>query len=173
MKKCKECGKNVSSTAKICPNCGRKLKMGFGQKLLITLGVLIIIGVIGSSSQNNKNKPVSNTTKENSAKQEVPKKWTEVYSFSGNGMKKSPAFELQGNSAKIRYKYTTPEGLGIGIFSVYVVEEGTDLMQEGGFPEVMSQSDEESESSIQKSAGRYYLSVNATGNWKITVEEMR
>lgn len=29
-------------------------------------------------------------------------------------------------------------GLGMGMFAAYVIEEGVDLMKEGGFPEVMT-----------------------------------
>ena len=46
------------------------------------------------------------------------------------------------------------------------------LFVEGGVPEVMTQAEsEESESSIQKGAGRYYLNVNVSGSWTVTVEE--
>lgn len=37
MKKCKECGAEVSSSAKVCPQCGKKLKHA---------GVRIVIGII-------------------------------------------------------------------------------------------------------------------------------
>lgn len=58
IKKCKECGKDVSSGAKVCPHCGKKLKMGFLKKILIGFGIffvfIIFIGIIsnGSSSSN-------------------------------------------------------------------------------------------------------------------------
>ena len=47
MKKCKECGADVSSSAKKCPQCGKKLK---GNGLIIALVVLVVllIGVIGA-----------------------------------------------------------------------------------------------------------------------------
>jgi len=87
-------------------------------------------------------------------------------------MKKSPTFELTGNDARIKYNYKADGN--IGMFAVYIVDEGDDIMKTGGFPEVMSQAEnEESESTIQKSEGRYYLNVNATGNWKVTIEELR
>ncbi len=102
------------------------------------------------------------------------KQWTTVYTFEGNGMKKSSTFELTGGEARLKYSYKSEGGIGMGMFSVYVVDEGKDIMKTGGFPEVMIQSEnEESESTIQKNAGRYYLNVNAVGNWKITVEELK
>ncbi len=102
------------------------------------------------------------------------KQWTNVYTFKGNGMKKSPVFQLTGGEARLKYSYKAPGGIGMGMFSVYVVDEGNDIMKTGGFPEVMTQAEnEESESTIQKGEGRYYLNVSASGNWVVTVEEMK
>jgi len=44
LKKCKECGKDVSSTAKLCPHCGKKNPSG-GLSLPLKI-VLVIIGII-------------------------------------------------------------------------------------------------------------------------------
>lgn len=147
-----------------------------GWKIGVTvLIVLIVIAIIGekdgkSSSVN------SNTTVSSSAETEVqkPKEWVTVYTFNGNGMKKSPAFDLSGADARIRYSYKAPGGLGMGIFSVYVVDEGDDITKTGGIPEVMTQAEnEESESALQKKSGRYYLHVNASGDWVVTIEEFK
>lgn len=43
-KNCKSCGAEVDKTAKICPQCGAKLKMGIGKKLLIGFGIIIVLG---------------------------------------------------------------------------------------------------------------------------------
>lgn len=137
--------------------------------------ILIIIGNLNSEDKSNKSQTDKNSeTSITSKDQEDNKKWTEIYTFKGNGLKKSPSFELSGENARLKYKYQAPKGLGMGVFSVYVVNEGQDIMETGGIPEVMTQSEnEESESSIQKSAGRYYLNVNASGDWMVTVEEMK
>ena len=101
-------------------------------------------------------------------------RWVEVYTFKGNGMKKSSVFELMGSEARLKYKYKGEGGVGMGMFAVYVVDEGKDIMKTGGFPDVMTQAEsEESEGAIQKNAGRYYLNVNAVGNWTVTVQERR
>jgi len=89
-------------------------------------------------------------------------------------MKKSPTFELTGGEARLKYKYESGNGMGMGMFAAYVVDEGKDIMKQGGIPEVMTSAEsEESESSIQKSAGRYYLNINATGKWTVIVEELK
>jgi len=140
-----------------------------GVTILISIIVLANLGGNDKKSSNSKTE-TTNTT----AEPEKEKQWTEVYSFKGNGMKKSPVFELTGEDARIKYSYKAPGGLGMGMFSVYVVDEGEDIMKTGGIPEVMTQAEsEESESSIQKSAGKYYLNVNASGSWTVVIEEMR
>jgi hypothetical protein len=49
LKKCKECGAEVSSSAKKCPKCGKKLKGGILGKIII---VIIVLGVIGGIASN-------------------------------------------------------------------------------------------------------------------------
>jgi hypothetical protein len=43
---CKACGKEVSTSAKKCPHCGHRLKMGFFRKALLGIGALIVLGII-------------------------------------------------------------------------------------------------------------------------------
>jgi len=52
MKKCKECGKEVSTKAKVCPNCGKKHPTGGltgPAKLFLALIIIVVIGKIFSS----------------------------------------------------------------------------------------------------------------------------
>jgi hypothetical protein len=148
-----------------------------GWKIGVTVIIaLIVIANIGG--KNDKSQSATNsTTNENSTSTAEPtraKQWTTVYTFKGNGMKKSPVFELTGGDARLKYSYKAPGGIGMGMFSVYVVDEGEDIMKTGGIPEVMTQAEnEDSESAIQKGSGRYYLNVNASGNWVVTVEELK
>jgi hypothetical protein len=139
-------------------------------KIVITAIIaIILIASIGSSD---KKSTTSSVTEINNTEASKAKQWTVVYEFKGNGMKKSPAFELTGGNARIKYKYNGQGGVGMGMFAVYVVDEGKDLMVEGGIPEIMTQAEtEESESAIQKSSGKYYLSVDGIGNWIVSVEE--
>jgi hypothetical protein len=133
------------------------------------------MAIIGNSLETKAAKPATsapNASGTNDAS-ESQKKWTDVYIFKGNGMKKSPSFMLTGNEARLKYRYKS-EAAGIGAFSAYVVPDGEDIMKTGGFPEVMTQAErEESETSLHKDAGRYYLNVSASGNWEVTVQELR
>ena len=53
MKACRVCGKPVAKSAKVCPNCGAKQK---GNKLLIIIGVIVVLGIIGAVTGGNKKK---------------------------------------------------------------------------------------------------------------------
>lgn len=44
MKKCKECGTDISSSAKICPKCGKKLKH---TGVRVAIGILVVILGLG------------------------------------------------------------------------------------------------------------------------------
>ena len=55
LQKCKECGQEVSSTAKKCPHCGAKMKNRIGCGAII-LGI-IVLGVIGNILPKNSSSP--------------------------------------------------------------------------------------------------------------------
>jgi hypothetical protein len=152
-----------------------------GTKSATIYGITLVVSFILFGITTEENKTQSNSSSiDNSQTAAEPKeearegKWTEVYTFKGNGMKKSPTFELTGGEARLKYNYRSDNEMGMGMFAAYVVDEGKDIMKEGGIPEVMTSAEnEESESSIQKNEGRYYLNINATGNWTVTVEEYK
>jgi len=55
MVKCKECGKEISSDAKICPNCGAKIKKKTGCSIFVIsfIGIMFIVYIISQMSGNN------------------------------------------------------------------------------------------------------------------------
>ena len=53
MKRCKECGEEISSSAKTCPKCGKK-QGGIGKVILILLVLVVIIAAAGSGTSSNK-----------------------------------------------------------------------------------------------------------------------
>lgn len=63
MKKCKECGEEISSSAKVCPKCGKKQKSLKGI-IIATVLILIIIGAMagGDNTNNSSNTPTSAST---------------------------------------------------------------------------------------------------------------
>ncbi|WP_320045158.1 zinc ribbon domain-containing protein [uncultured Desulfobacter sp.] len=54
--KCKECGKEVSTKAKECPNCGAPVKRSssIGSGCLTIIAIFFVIGIIGSWFDNDK-----------------------------------------------------------------------------------------------------------------------
>lgn len=49
MKPCKECGEEISSSANKCPKCGKDQRNFFMKhKILSVIGILIVLGIIGS-----------------------------------------------------------------------------------------------------------------------------
>lgn len=149
-------------------------------KSSIIYGIAFIASFVlfGVSTDTNKtaiksNNAISTENENDTAEEQTSQKsWQTVYTFKGNGMKKSPTFELTGGEARLKYKYNSDNGMGM--FAAYVVEQGKDIMKQGGIPEVMTSAEnEESESSIQKSAGRFYLTINSIGNWTVRVEEYK
>ena len=65
MKICKDCGTEVSQSAKMCPKCGRKLQHN---TLRVILGILIIIIGIGTIAGGGQNS-VQTSTSNNSTKE--------------------------------------------------------------------------------------------------------
>jgi hypothetical protein len=153
----------------IIPQMKKAIKIG-----LYAIAALLLIGIFracGSSDTTTGGAaPVTTTETTTSA---TPKTWTEVIQFSGNGVKKSAPFTLSGGSARLLYDYTGAHADMGGMFSVFVMDKGADPMKEGGIPEVMIDKNEKGESYLIKSAGEYYLYLNAAGNWKVTVEEQK
>ena len=59
MVKCKECSKEISSSAKKCPECGKDQRNWFAKhKVLTVIGAFIILGAIASAGED-KAKPTS------------------------------------------------------------------------------------------------------------------
>lgn len=64
MKVCKECGTEISSSAKVCPKCGKKQKMSKGAigAIVVLLLIVIVAASGGDSSNNNTNSIATSTT---------------------------------------------------------------------------------------------------------------
>ena len=98
----------------------------------------------------------------------VVKQWVSIVELEGNANKNSDTFRLTGGKARITYNFTGNTMIG----AIYVMREGTDLMEDGGIPEVMVTEAGEDSTIIRKSAGEYYLQVNsANTDYIVTIEE--
>jgi hypothetical protein len=46
IKSCKACGKEVATSAKVCPHCGKKLKIGMFLKIVMGVIIIAVLGAI-------------------------------------------------------------------------------------------------------------------------------
>ncbi len=61
LRACKECGQQISTTAKACPLCGKKQGMSTGVGCLVVIGLLIFLGAISHLFESNKDTPLQST----------------------------------------------------------------------------------------------------------------
>jgi len=70
LKKCKECGAMISSSARVCPQCGRRKPSGCGLfVLLIFVIIVVFIGIMSEESNNSTIK--KNSVAENHKQEEI------------------------------------------------------------------------------------------------------
>jgi hypothetical protein len=103
----------------------------------------------------------------------VVAKWRTIHTLQGSGPKKGPDFKITSDQARVKYSYSG--GGQAGLFSFYVVPEGVNIMEEGGFPEVMeSQGSGADTTELAVGPGTFYLQANtANVTWKLEVQEYR
>lgn len=99
--------------------------------------------------------------------------WQKVITLEGGADKSSSTFELTGAEARMTYNFEGDADFAVG--AIYVLKEGTVLMEDGGIPEVMLDKPAKDETALHKSAGTYYLDVSAANfsGWTVTIEEKR
>jgi hypothetical protein len=96
-------------------------------------------------------------------------KWETVASLEGNTSKAGPDFPLHGCEARL--KYTVDGGASI-IVAFYVLESGTQLMQDGGFPVATPTESGASETTLRLDEGDYFIQVEAANaDWTAAVQE--
>ncbi len=101
----------------------------------------------------------------------APKKWVTVTTLSGNASKQGAPFKLSGGRTRLVYDVKGGEAI---IVAVYLLEEGTNLQEEGGFPEVTIDRAGKDSTEVSKPAGNYFLKVEAANaQWTITVQEFK
>jgi hypothetical protein len=173
--KCKNCKKDINDGAKKCPECQSDLRNWFiRHKILSVILILFILGSIlsgiGESKKTNLTPTVnSDTNTENKVSENTKKEYVSVMNMKTSSNKNSDTFNLSGGKQKLTYKST---GQYV-VCSIYVLDEGSDLQAEGGFPIVMVAKAESGETILRKKAGQYYIAVNASNNCEIELLEER
>lgn len=102
-----------------------------------------------------------------------PKAWHTVATLGGTANKRGPAFTLHGGQARLSYTARDTSGIGSVLVAVYVMEKGTSLAADGGFPEVTVTEPGPGSTELANPAGRYYLDISAANaRWTVTVQEL-
>ena len=106
---CKVCGKEVSKSAKKCPHCGHKLKMGFMAKAGIGIAALILISIIASMGGEDDTTTDTATDKKAGETTEAPKE------LSAEGVSSDVMIKVLGmeTAQEVGGEYTNEAAQGI------------------------------------------------------------
>lgn len=98
--------------------------------------------------------------------------WTPVATITGNADQQSDTIVLTGGKVRVKYDFVDTSGQGMIVGAVYVLTEGTDIMTDGGIPDVMVSKAGAGETILRKDAGEYFVKVtSANADYTVTVEE--
>lgn len=136
--------------------------------------VFVVIIIIGSSGDEKKEaQPEQQSpqqqaqTQESSQPSEEEQKatWQEVKSWTGSGIKNTEPFEITGNQWRINWTNPTQNE----VLQIMVYRVGNEIVD----TVAVNTMDKGSDTSYVYKNGSFYLSINATGNWEIEVEELK
>jgi hypothetical protein len=97
--------------------------------------------------------------------------WKTVVTLKGSANKRSATFHLNGGQTRLTYAV---KGGDFATVAIYVMEKGTSLEKDGGFPEVMPDGAGKDTTELAKDEGDYYLDVQAANcTWTVTIQERR
>lgn len=100
--------------------------------------------------------------------------WTVIAEISGSADQQTDTIELTGGNVRITYEFVDSTGHGMIVGAIYLLDEGVDIMVDGGIPDVMVTEAGEGETILRKGAGEYYLRINsANASYVVIVEELR
>ena len=96
---------------------------------------------------------------------ETAAEWAEVVTIAGDSIKETESFTVANREWRVAWD-TQPGEHGDGIFSFDIMTSDGDYVTTGA--NVMGASQD---STVQRGAGDYYLAINATQAYTITVEQ--
>ncbi len=154
------------------------INLSGGLRFVIAI-ILFAIGATMSSGDTPKTEVVgtvmeekANTeTAQEEKQEEAQKEWVKVTELTAGSNKQSETFTLEGGQQKIKYTVT---GGQFSVCSVYVVDEGSSLTEDGGFPVVMINEAKTDETMMRKGSGDYYFDLQvANADCKVELYEYR
>ena len=118
------------------------------------------------TAESEKTSPAANKSVETVKPSPIVKQnpsYSTVFTFSGDGAKKSEPFTITGSRFKIKYSCN-------GDFcQAYLYKVGSDLMSSL----IMNKAGSTSDETIFYSAGQYYIDANIIGSYAMTVEDFK
>jgi hypothetical protein len=101
----------------------------------------------------------------------APAKWVTLVKMTGSSNKSSKTITTTGGQLRLVYSFA---GAQYVVGAIYFLDEGQDLTQDGGIPEVMVTEATRDSSELHKDAGRYYVAVKAANaRYTVQVQELR
>ena len=141
-------------------------------------GLAIIAAALGSGGSDDTTAAAEPTTaakaepaKDEPKKADKAKTWTDAVKLSGTSSKESDTFRLHGGKTRIVYDF---KGADFVMGIVYLLKEGTNLMEDGGFPEFTVDKAVSDSTMVRRSKGDYFVNVeSANSEFTVTVQEFR
>src|ERR1700741_3540637 len=114
---CKECGAQVSSSAKKCPSCGKKLRIGLFSRILLGIGGLFVLSIVITDMQKADQKPFTpQEQKLNDQKNAAVKQAWDGYENLKEDMRDPDSFQATSIAVMIAggacYEYRAKNGFG-------------------------------------------------------------
>lgn len=133
--------------------------------------ILVLLIVIISSKGKADSRSVLSPEKDNTPALSAAagKKWSEVKTWSGVGIKKTEPFTITGDKWRIKWSNIDDSNIG-SLFQGYVMKPGKEIPSE-----VFGNSTKDSkDETYVYSSGDFYLSINsANSKWSVIVEEYK
>lgn len=118
MKKCKDCGAEISKSAKVCPQCGKSQKMPIWLRAILIIFLLMIMVAAAAGGSNTTNTSNTNTSSSTSV---VTK---ENYDKIEKGMTREQVKAILGEPMSISESETP----GVGTMELNHYQEGFSLI---------------------------------------------
>jgi hypothetical protein len=147
---------------------GKAFKATFGVGCALVVAIILIVaigGALGSRAI-----PSSGPTTAPLGATQAPaagqaKTWVAVKEWNGSGIKDTEKFTV-GNEWRVDWDFM-PGQFG-GIIQVYIYDEANNLVGLAANTQKAGP-----DTSFQHKGGTFYLKINASGDWKVGVQDMR
>jgi hypothetical protein len=157
------------------------------------LAVFLVIGIAnggGSAPQNtagsvpsgdvtssdqpaDKPQPSKQPEPKKSEQKPAAKKWVKLVTMTGSADKQSDTIKTTGGKVRLTFTFKNTASID-GIGAIYLLDEGTDLQKDGGFPDVMVSEPGKDVTTLRKDAGEYFMKISAANfKYTVVVEEER